>query len=329
MIRRTATSGFKNFYPPMGQTTPSEAAEDIINTSRESSGQWQAVEDNTNTSGGSSEQWQAAEDNRIHMMKLGKRVLVLCPACLALCQVMLELLSPMGQTAPTEVMIRRTATSGVQNFYPPMGRLLYLRHGKLLRKIPLLTKVAVDSGRLLRTISMLVEGAVNNGRMLRIISLLAEGPVDISIRLAAEDNTNASRGSSGQGGSYKYFRFLYVCLLAFRQQQQSWGRQERTAPTEAMIRTLTSGVQNFYPPMGKIAPSEVMIRRTSLLRVFPLVYIQPRAWQAAEDNTNASRGSSGQWQATEDNINASGGSSEQWQVTEDNISARGRNSGHW
>ncbi|KAF3683396.1 hypothetical protein FXO37_01905 [Capsicum annuum] len=224
MIRRTATSDFKNFYPPMGQTTPSEvmirwtslsrvfssvyiqpptwqAAEDIINTIRESSGQWQAVEDNTNTSGGSSEQWQAAEDNRIHMMKLGKRVLVLCPACLAPCQVMLEFLSPMGQTAPTEVMIRKTATSGVQNFYPPMGRLLYLsvRHGTLLRKIPLLAKVAVDSGRLLRTISMLVEGAVNNGRMLRIISLLAEGPVEISIRLAAEDNTNASRGSSGQG----------------------------------------------------------------------------------------------------------------------------------
>ncbi|KAF3683395.1 hypothetical protein FXO37_01904 [Capsicum annuum] len=96
-----------------------------------------------------------------------------------------------------------------------------------------------------------------------------------------------------------------------------------------MIRTLTSGIQNFYPPMGKIAPSEVMIRRTSLPRVFPLVYIQPRAWQATEDNTNASRGSSGQWQATEDNINASGGSSEQWQVAEDSISASGRNSGHW
>ncbi|PHT39586.1 hypothetical protein CQW23_18440 [Capsicum baccatum] len=96
-------------------------------------------------------------------MKLGKRVLVLCPACLAPCQVMLELLSPMGQTAPTEVMIRRTATSGVQN---------------------------------------------------------------------------------------------------------------------------------FYPPMGKIALTEVMIRRTSLPRVFPSIYIQPQAWQAAEENTNASQGSS-------------------------------------
>ncbi|KAF3634971.1 hypothetical protein FXO38_24885 [Capsicum annuum] len=54
------------------------------------------------------------------------------------------------------------------------------------------------------------------------------------------------------------------------------------APTEAMIiRTATSGVQNFYPPMGQtvvseVAPTKVMIRR------------------AAEDNTNAGGESNGQ-----------------------------------
>ncbi|PHT53677.1 hypothetical protein CQW23_08139 [Capsicum baccatum] len=172
MIRRTATSSVQNFYPHMGQTAPSEvmirwtslsrvfssvyiqppawqAAEDIINASRESSGQWQAAEDNINASGGSSEQ--------------------------------LQLLRIIGY-----IWFFHLSTSS-------------LRHGRLLRKIPMLAKGAVDSGRLPRTISMLVEGAVNNGRMLRIISLLAEGPVDISSRLAAEDNTNASRGSSAQG----------------------------------------------------------------------------------------------------------------------------------
>ncbi|KAM3319307.1 hypothetical protein P3S67_006507 [Capsicum chacoense] len=73
---------------------------------------------------------------------------------------------------------------------------------------------------------MLAEGAVNSGRLLRIISMLVDGTGDFSSRLAAEDNTNASEGSSGQGGSYKYFCFFYVCLLAFRQQQHTWGRLE-------------------------------------------------------------------------------------------------------
>ncbi|KAM3247214.1 nuclear transcription factor Y subunit C-4-like [Capsicum annuum] len=48
------------------------------------------------------------------------------------------------------------------------------------------------------------------------------------------------------------------------------------APTEAMIiRTATSGVQNFYPPMGQTVVSE------------------PQAWQAAEENINATRENSG------------------------------------
>ncbi|PHU23635.1 Nuclear transcription factor Y subunit C-4 [Capsicum chinense] len=68
----------------------------------------------------------------------------------------------------------------------------------------------------------------------------------------------------------------------------------QTAPTEVMIRrTTTSDVQNFYLPMGKTAPFEVMIRRIAMPRILPSVYIQPQVWQAAEDNTNASRGSSG------------------------------------
>ncbi|KAM3319312.1 hypothetical protein P3S67_006512 [Capsicum chacoense] len=105
---------------------------------------------------------------------------------------------------------------------------------------------------------------------------------------------------------------------------------QTAAPSEAMIRRIaTSGVQNFYPPMGQTAPSEVMIRRTVTPRVFPFVYIQRQAWQAAKDNTNASRGRSGQWQAAEDNINASRGSSGRWQAAEDNIIASGGNSGRW
>ncbi|PHT87910.1 hypothetical protein T459_10016 [Capsicum annuum] len=88
----------------------------------------------------------------------------------------------------------------------------------------------------------------------------------------------------------------------------------QTAPTEVMIRrTTTSDVQNFYLPMGKTAPSEVMIRRTAMPRVFPYVYIQPQ-WQAVEDNINASGRNSGRWQAAENNINASGGSSGQHNV---------------
>ncbi|PHU23631.1 hypothetical protein BC332_08740 [Capsicum chinense] len=105
----------------------------------------------------------------------------------------------------------------------------------------------------------------------------------------------------------------------------------QTAPTEVMIRmTMTSDVQNFYQPMGQTAPFELMIRRTAIPKVFSSVYIQPQAWQAAEENINASRESSGQWQwqAAEDNINASGGSSEQWQAAEDNTNADGGNSGH-
>ncbi|PHT87896.1 hypothetical protein T459_10002 [Capsicum annuum] len=114
---------------------------------------------------------------------------------------------------------------------------------------------------------------------------------------------------------------------------------QTVAPSEAMIRRIgTSGVQNFYPPMGQTAPSEVMIRRTIMPRVFPFVYIQRQAWQAAKDNTsasrgrsgqwhiNASRGSSGRWQAAEDNINASGGNSGRWQDAEDNINASGGSS---
>ncbi|KAM3381319.1 polyglutamine-repeat protein pqn-41-like [Capsicum galapagoense] len=105
---------------------------------------------------------------------------------------------------------------------------------------------------------------------------------------------------------------------------------QTVAPSEAIIRRIaTSGVQNFYPPMGQTAPSEVMIRRTVMLRVFPFVYIQRQAWQAAKDNTSASRGRSGQWQAAEDNINASRGSSGRWQAVEDNINASGGNSGRW
>ncbi|KAM3247212.1 hypothetical protein P3L10_008979 [Capsicum annuum] len=77
-------------------------------------------------------------------------------------------------------MIRKIAKSGVQNFYPPMG-------------------LTAPSEREQWTISMLVEGAVNSGRLLKIISMLAEGTMDISSRQAAEDNTNASGGSSGQG----------------------------------------------------------------------------------------------------------------------------------
>ncbi|PHT57584.1 hypothetical protein T459_35445 [Capsicum annuum] len=69
---------------------------------------------------------------------------------------------------------------------------------------------------------------------------------------------------------------------------------QTVAPSKAMIRRIaTSGVQNFYPPMGQTAPSEVMIRRTVMPKVFPFVYIQRQAWQAAKDNTSASKGRSG------------------------------------
>ncbi|PHT47665.1 hypothetical protein CQW23_11873 [Capsicum baccatum] len=74
-----------------------------------------------------------------------------------------------------------------------------LRHGRLLRKISMLAESAVDNGRLLRKILMQEQGAVNSGRLLRIISMLVDGIGDISIWLAAEDNTNASGGSSRQG----------------------------------------------------------------------------------------------------------------------------------
>ncbi|KAM3381311.1 hypothetical protein P3S68_006884 [Capsicum galapagoense] len=70
-------------------------------------------------------------------------------------------------------------------------------------------------------------------------------------------------------------------------------RKEGASFGPSMLGSTSSGVQNFYPPMVQTAPTEVMIRRTAMPRVLPSVYIQPQVWQAAEDNTNASRGSSG------------------------------------
>ncbi|KAF3683397.1 hypothetical protein FXO37_01906 [Capsicum annuum] len=224
----------------------------------------------------------------------------------------------MGQTTPTEVMIRKIATSGVQNFYPPMG---------LTAPSEVMIRRTAIPQREQWTISMLVEGAVNSGRLLKIISMLAEGKMDISSRQAAEDNTNASGGSSGQGEGELVLgpTCLAPCQVVLELLSPMW----QNAPTEVMIRmTMTSDVQNFYQPMGQTAPSELMIRRTAIPKVFSFVYIQPQAWQAAKENINASRESSGQWQAAEDNINASGGSSEQWQAAEDNTNADGGNSGH-
>ncbi|PHT53913.1 Nuclear transcription factor Y subunit C-2 [Capsicum baccatum] len=87
-------------------------------------------------------------------------------------------------------------------------------------------------------------------------------------------------------------------------------REEGIGFGPSMLGSTSSGVQNFYPPIRQTAaPSE--------------------ARQAAKDNTNASRGRSGQWQAAEDNINASRGSSGRWQAAEDNINACGGNSGWW
>ncbi|PHT87906.1 hypothetical protein T459_10012 [Capsicum annuum] len=121
-------------------------------------------------------------------MRSEREVLVLGPACLALCQVVLEILSLMVQTAPTTVMIRRTATSGVQNFYPPMGQ--------TVSSEVMIRRTAMS--RVIQTVYIQPQ-ACEQWRLLRIISMLAEGAMDISSRLAAEDNTNAIGGSSGQG----------------------------------------------------------------------------------------------------------------------------------
>ncbi|KAF3624022.1 hypothetical protein FXO37_31577 [Capsicum annuum] len=62
-----------------------------------------------------------------------------------------------------------------------------------------------------------------------------------------------------------------------------------------MIRgTASSGVQNFNPPMGQTAPSEVMIRSAAKPRVYPSAYAHPQAWQDAEDKPTASGESNAQ-----------------------------------
>ncbi|KAF3629591.1 hypothetical protein FXO38_27590 [Capsicum annuum] len=58
--------------------------------------------------------------------------------------------------------------------------------------------------------------------------------------------------------------------------------------------TESSGVQNFNPPMGQTAPSEVMIRSTAKPRVYPSAYAHPQAWQDAEDKPTASGESNAQ-----------------------------------
>ncbi|KAL6996940.1 Nuclear transcription factor Y subunit C-1 [Sarracenia purpurea var. burkii] len=61
-----------------------------------------------------------------------------------------------------------------------------------------------------------------------------------------------------------------------------------------------SGVPYFYPPMGQPAPPGVMIGRPAVPGVDPGVYVQPPSqawqsvWQAADDGSYASGGSSGQ-----------------------------------
>ncbi|PHT53676.1 hypothetical protein CQW23_08138 [Capsicum baccatum] len=84
----------------------------------------------------------------------------------------------------------------------------------------------------------------------------------------------------------------------------------------------------FGPSILGSMSSGVRTSITDLTGFLSSVYIQPQAWQATEENINASRESSGQWQAAEDNINARGGSSEQWQAAKDNINASKRNRGH-